>query len=198
MSGQGADRAATVQQREVTTWHLEMLDPSWLRPAAPPDERLSVVRAGIASPELNRFLYTAVGGGWFWTDRLGWTFAAWREYLARPELETWVASLDGAPAGYFELEQQAAGSVEIAYFGLLPQFTGRRIGAYLLSVATARAWSLWPPATRRVWLHTCDLDSPIALKNYQARGFRLFKTESETVTLPAVTPGPWPGAGQVT
>ena len=170
----------------MTTWHLEMLDPAWLRPVARPDERLSVVRAGVASPELNRFLYTAVGADWFWTDRLGWTTDEWRVYLERPELETWVAWLDGTPAGYFELEQQAEGSVEIAYFGLLPAFTGRRIGAHLLSVAAARAWSLWPPATRRVWLHTCSLDSPRALGNYQARGFRLFKTETETVPVTGV------------
>lgn len=120
-----------------------MLAPAWLRPVARPDERLSVVRAGIPSPALNRFLYTAVGGGWLWTDRLAWTQDAWREYLERPEVETWVAYLEGTPAGYCELEQQAEGSVEIAYFGLLPEFTGRRIGAYLLSAATARAWSLW-------------------------------------------------------
>ena len=194
--GPGSTGAA--HQREVTTWHLEMLDPAWLRPAARPDERLSVVRVGIPSPELNRFFYTAVGGGWFWTDRLGWSYAEWKAYLDRAAVETWVAYLDGTPVGYFELEQQAAGSVEIAYFGLLPQFTGRRIGAWLLSVATVRAWSLWPPSTRRVWLHTCSLDSPIALANYQARGFRLFKTETQTVRLPAVTPGPWPGGGQVT
>ena len=181
-------------QREVTTWHLEMLDPAALRPVPRPDERLVVTRAGIVSPELNRFLYTAVGADWFWTDRLGWTYDAWLTYLDRPEVETWVATLDGTPAGYFELERQAEGSVEIAYFGLLPQFTGRRIGGHLLSVATARAWSLGPPAVRRVWLHTCTLDSPHALANYQARGFKLFKTVTEVATLPPVTSGPWPGA----
>ena len=184
------------QQREVTTWHLEMLDPAWMRPTVRPDDRLEVRRAGIASPELNRFLYTAVGGGWFWTDRLAWTYPDWRAYLERSDVETWVAYLDGTPAGYFELEGCGAESIEIAYFGVLPAFTGRRVGAYLLSVAAARAWS--QPAVRRVWLHTCDLDSPVALRNYQARGFRLFKTETERVSLPAVTPGPWPGAGQVT
>ena len=174
-----------------------MLDPAWLRPSPRPDERLTVVRAGIPSPELNRFLYTAVGAGWYWTDRLGWTHAQWRAYLDRPEVETWVAYLDGTPAGYFELDRQAE-SVEIAYFGVLPQFTGRRIGAYLLSVVTTRAWSLGPPPVRRVWLHTCSLDSHHALANYQARGFRLFKTETQTVNLPPEPPGPWPGAGPVT
>ena len=33
----------------------------------------------------------------------------------------------------------------------------------------------------RVWLHTCSLDHKFALKNYQARGMRIFK--SETVNL---------------
>ena len=30
----------------------------------------------------------------------------------------------------------------------------------------------------RVWLHTCTLDSPRALPNYKARGFREFKRET--------------------
>jgi len=28
-----------------------------------------------------------------------------------------------------------------------------------------------------VWLHTCTLDSPNALPNYRARGFRPYRTE---------------------
>jgi hypothetical protein len=32
---------------------------------------------------------------------------------------------------------------------------------------------------RRVWVHTCTLDHPSALKNYQARGFSLYKTETQ-------------------
>ena len=180
---------------QVTTLHLEMLDPAWLRPVGCPDARLSIVRVGAPSPELSRFLYTAVGGPWYWTDRLPWTHDRWLTYLRRPEVETWVASLDGAPCGYVELERQPEGSVEIAYFGLLPAFTGRRIGGHLLSVAVARAWSLGPPPTRRVWVHTCSLDGPYALANYQARGFRIFKTETHTQSLPDTPPGPWPGAG---
>ncbi|HEU5318880.1 MAG TPA: GNAT family N-acetyltransferase [Chloroflexota bacterium] len=182
------------REARVTTWHLEMLDPAWLRPVGRPDERLSLARVAPPSAELSRFLYTAVGGDWYWTDRLPWTHAEWLAYLRRPEVETWVASLDGAPCGYVELEQQPDGNVEIAYFGLLRGFTGRRIGGHLLSVAVARAWSLGPPSTRRVWVHTCSLDGQHALANYQARGFRVFKTETQTQLLPDAPPGPWPGA----
>ena len=32
---------------------------------------------------------------------------------------------------------------------------------------------------RRVWVHTCDLDHPNALVNYQARGFSVYKVETK-------------------
>jgi GNAT superfamily N-acetyltransferase len=181
-----------VRHVEVTTWYLEMLSPADLRGAqAPPDTGASVVRAEIPSPELNRFLYTAVGGQWYWSDRLSWTFADWLGYLDRPELETWVLWVCGTPAGYVELEAQPATNVEVAYFGLLPKFVGRGLGGYLLSAGVERAWAR---GARRVWVHTCSLDGPNALANYLARGFRIYDQRTETLNLASAPPGPWPGA----
>ncbi|MGW5331374.1 GNAT family N-acetyltransferase [Streptomyces bauhiniae] len=183
----------------VTTWSLEQTSPSDLLPAAAPEgDAVRIVRTEVPSPEFSRFLYASVGGDIRWTDRLGWTHARWREYLARPGVETWVAYERGTPAGYAELEATGEGVVEIAYFGLLPAFRGRRIGGHLLSVGTARAWDLadrWPQLTpvKRVWLHTCSKDGPYALDNYLRRGFTLVDTKVELeADLPA--PGPWPGA----
>jgi ribosomal protein S18 acetylase RimI-like enzyme len=183
----------------VTT-HLEMTDPGALRPARTPAVAVRLEQAVIPSPELNRFLYTAVGGNWYWIDRLGWSYAEWMRYLDRPELETWVATVAGTPAGYYELERQEGGSVEIAYFGLLPQFIGQGLGGYLLTCAVRRAWEMGggrSAATQHVWVHTCTLDGPAALANYQGRGFRVFKEESAEVDLPDASPGPWPGSGKV-
>ena len=101
--------------------------------------------------------------------------------------------MSGTPAGYFELERQAEGSVEIAYFGLLPQFVGRGLGGALLSAAVERGWE---GGARRVWLHTCSLDHAAALPAYQARGFRIFETETAVRDLPERSPEPWPGAGR--
>ena len=50
-------------------------------------------------------------------------------------------TVSGAPAGYFELRRDRVGGTEIAYFGLLPEFTGRGLGGYLLTVAIERAWA---------------------------------------------------------
>jgi GNAT superfamily N-acetyltransferase len=177
----------------VIIYHLEMTEPSMLRPSKRPAPRLDIRRAELPSPELNRFLYTAVGGNWFWRDRLSWSYERWLTYLNRPEIETWIAYLAGTPAGYTELEAQPGGSVEIAYFGLLPQFIGHGVGGTLLTTAIRRAWAT---GAQRVWVHTCSLDHPHALNNYKARGMRLFKEEEKLVSLPEETPGPWPGAGQ--
>jgi GNAT superfamily N-acetyltransferase len=178
-------------RRQVVTHHLEMTDPSQLVPSRKPPAGLAVIRAEIPSPALGRFLYTAVGGDWYWLQRLAWSHAQWRRHLERDGVETWVAYLAGTPAGYFELEAQAAGDVEIAYFGLLPEFIGRGLGGPLLTATVERAWAM---GARRVWVHTCSLDHPSALPGYQARGFRIFDVVHAEQDLPDAPPGPWPGA----
>jgi GNAT superfamily N-acetyltransferase len=179
---------------EIVTYYLEMTSPDELRPARAGGVPLEVRQAKLPCPELNRFLYTAVGGDWYWLDRLPWTHDTWIAYLDRPELETWVGYVEGTPAGYFELEARPGTGVEIAYFGLLPRFVGMGLGGRLLTAAVERAWRR---TTARVWLHTCTLDHPQALANYQARGFRLYAEKRHSEELPERSPGPWPGARPV-
>lgn len=175
----------------VTTYHLELLDPRDLRPKRSPRADLALVRVDPPMPELNRFFYTTVGGDWHWTDRLPWTLRQWFDYLNRPDLETWMLTAAGVPAGYFELETQPGSSVEVAYFGLLPRFVGCGLGGHLLTCAIEQGFA---SGARRVWLHTCTLDHPQALANYKARGLRLFKQESESKEVAEIPIGPWPGA----
>lgn len=175
----------------LTTWYLEMLSPAALRPKRATSPSVRVQQATMPCPEFSRFLYTSVGGHWYWRDRLPWTYDQWLHYLQRPELETWVAYVSGTPAGYVELLAQPDQSVKLEYFGLLPQFIGQGVGGHLLTCGIERAWEM---GAQRVWLHTCSLDSQHAYKNYQARGFTLYKTGKTTVDLPAAPPGPWPNA----
>lgn len=175
----------------IVTIHLEMTDPAALRPVPLARRDVEVRRAEVPSPELNRFLYTAVGGDWYWIDRLGWSYERWLQWLDRDEVETWVAWVSGTPAGYFELEAQSGDDVEIAYFGLLPRFIGQHLGGALLTLAVERAFAR---GARRVWVHTCTLDHPGALANYRARGFRVFKEERSEFEIPERPLGPWPGA----
>ncbi len=176
---------------DVTTYHLEITDPAALRPKPNPIEGLVIQQVGKPSPEFNRFLYTAVGGAWYWVDRLSWDHRRWQEWVDRPELQTWVAYVSGSPAGYFELDGQPGGSVEITSFGLLPQYIGQGLGGHFLTVALQTGWQT---GASRVWLHTCSLDHPTALSNYRARGMQVFREVTGTEDLPDITPGPWPGA----
>jgi GNAT superfamily N-acetyltransferase len=180
--------APVTMKKLVTTTYLEMTAPDQLRPARTPELPFAVARAEIPSPELNRFLYTAVGGAWIWYGRLGWDRARWLEYLDRPTLETWVGYARGTPAGYFELEREGD-QVEIAYFGLLPGFIGKGLGGPLLTAAIERGWKM---GAARVWVHTCDLDHPAALANYKARGMRPYRVEKKEEDLPQ-TPRHWSG-----
>jgi N-acetylglutamate synthase-like GNAT family acetyltransferase len=61
------------------------------------------------------------------------------------------------------------------------QFIGKRLGGHLLSVGVKRAWTM---GAKRVWVHTCSLDAPQALANYQARGFQLYNEEKHWEELP--------------
>ena len=178
-------------RRQIEITYLEMTSPEELRPAHRIDVDFPIRQARVPCPELNRFLYTAVGGDWFWIDRLSWTYDRWLAWLSRSEVETWIGYLEETPAGYFELEKQTGGNVELSYFGLLPQFIGRGLGGVLLTRAIERAWEI---GASRVWVNTCDLDGPASLANYQARGFRIFRTEKLEKDFPEETPGPWPGA----
>jgi GNAT superfamily N-acetyltransferase len=149
----------------VTTWYLEQRSPAGIRPpATAPTVPATLMQAEVPLPELSRFLYATVGAGWHWYERLRWTYDDWMRWLDRPEVETWVAYVQGTPAGYFELEGQAGGSVEIAYFGLVRRFIGQGLGGWLLTEALRRAWAI--DGTTRVWLHTCTLDAPQARANY--------------------------------
>ncbi len=164
---------------EVTKTYLEMKAPGELRPVPAPEPVPTINRIEHCTALLFRYLYAEVGRAFHWTDRLSWTDAQIEAHLRNPGVSIWLMSDGSAPAGYFELQAHDDGSVEIAYFGLLPPYIGRGWGKYLLTRATQAAWDL---AANRVWLHTCTLDHPSALPNYLKRGFRPVRQEVYTIS----------------
>jgi ribosomal protein S18 acetylase RimI-like enzyme len=164
--------------RQAVRTYLELLDPADLQGAAAPAGDVRVDRATTASPALWRHLYTEVGREYHWVDRLPWSDEDITRYLTDPALELWVLRVTGETAGYFELRRHDDGAVEIAYFGLLPAFTGQGLGKFMLTTAVERAWAR---GANRVWLHTSSLDHSSALSNYLARGFSIWKQETYDV-----------------
>jgi GNAT superfamily N-acetyltransferase len=170
---------------QVIRTYLEMRQPADLRTASlPADARLEQVLECPVS--FHRFLYREVGRHYHWRDRLTWSDEQTRAYLDDPRLALHVLYTGGAPAGYFELRQDSDAGVEIAYFGLLPEFIGRGLGKGMLAAAVRLAWDR---GASRVWLHTCTLDDPAALPNYLKRGFTPFQEERYEITLEDAPPG---------
>jgi GNAT superfamily N-acetyltransferase len=164
---------------KVVRTYLEMTSPDLLRGSPVPSPAPRIERLEECSVDLFRFLYREVGRAYYWTDRLRWTEAEIQRYLATAGVSIWLMSWQDSPAGYFELRQHEDGSVEIVYFGLLPDYVGRGWGKYLLTRAVQAAWAL---GANRVWLHTCTLDHPAALPNYIKRGFQPVRQEEYVIS----------------
>jgi GNAT superfamily N-acetyltransferase len=122
-----------------------------------------------------RFLYGEVGREWRWRDRLLMSDDELYKLLSQPNTAVYVLYVDGVPAGYVELDKQGE-ETEIAYFGLRDGYMGSGYGRHLLSYGIAQAWTT---GARRVWVHTCNLDSPRALNNYVKRGFSVFHVDEK-------------------
>lgn len=174
------------------TTYLELADPLGIIPGRPPVAGVALNRIDPPWPELSRFYYTAIGGRWHWTDRLGWDWPTWQQHLSSPDRESWSLTVDSLPAGWCELSVGPDGSVEIGYFGLIDRFTGRGLGGWFLESMLRRGFE----RGRRVWVHTCSLDGPAALANYQARGMVTFRVDEAEVAVAPEPPGPWPGASR--
>jgi len=164
----------------VTYLDMKAPPPGPLAPPPPPPGA-HVVHRPRPSPESYLELYDAVGAAYTWTARKLMPRAELAALLSHPAVEVHVLEAGGETAGYAELDARVPGEVELAYFGLLPAFHGRGLGRYLLTWAIRHAWRELKP--RRLWVHTCDLDAPAALKLYLSTGFNKYLEQEEEVEL---------------
>ena len=129
--------------------------------------------------QLNKFFYKQIGKNYQWVDRLVWTDKNWIEYVSSPNLFTFVLKNNEEIAGFFELiYHKNRSETEIAYFGLLKEYIGKKLGGYMLSEAIKKSFSY---NVKRVWVHTCSLDHDNAIKNYLSRGMKIYNTETANI-----------------
>lgn len=164
----------------LVTIYLQMLDWSEFRPAYLNYlDGIKVMRLETSDIAFYRFLYNSVGKPWHWCERTDEEIEA---LLADSGTSVHVLYVDGAPAGYIEMAQCTEGrsprfySTQIVYFGLREPYIGRGLGKHLLSHGIAYAWN---KGTQRLWVQTCNLDGPYALKNYIKRGFKVYRVEKQ-------------------
>lgn len=172
---------------QMTITYLQMGQPSAGRTIARPPRRSTIRRLHDPTVALYRYLYNSVGGRWLWYERRNMDDDSLRALIEHPQIEIYVLYVEDTEAGYFELDCRAKGEIELAYFGLMPQFIGQGLGPYLLDRALASAWSKRP---RRVWVHTCNFDHPRARVLYEHAGFVAYKQETVLINNPRMQQDP--------
>ena len=161
---------------EVKRNYLEITSLKDLKESKKSFDGFSIVLLDPINFQLNKFFYKNVGKKHKWVDRLIWSEQKWIDYLSSSRVKTYVLKNKEDLIGFFELNFHLEDKeVEIAYFGILEEYQNKKLGSYLLSKAIKESFS---QNIKRVWLHTCSLDHENALKNYLARGMKIFKSET--------------------
>jgi len=161
--------------REINRFYLHIFSQNNLTKSNCKDENLKVVLEKKLTLDFCKFLYKEVGRDFFWRDRLKWSDQDWLDYISNDFFKLYILKYNNKLAGYYELVSDSkTSSMEIAYFGIFKEFYGKGFGGYLLTDAILTSFK---QKIDKVWVHTCTLDHPNALKNYIARGMKVFKPE---------------------
>ena len=136
--------------------YLEINSPGEIKLSSKPK---GICKIKIKNPpdfQINKFFYKQIGKSYRWIDRLIWDDLKWMNYTKNTNLETYIMTDNDELIGFFELLfHPETSKCEIAYFGILDQYIGKKYGGYLLSEALRLGFR---NNTKKVWLHTCSLD----------------------------------------
>lgn len=158
----------------VRTTYLELFSSNYHRiPLSIENNELSIIRIGDISINFYKYLYKEVGEQFGWASRL---------VLSNDELFTiinsentfiYVLYAKGVPVGFAELNKPEAEGIELKYFGLVQTAQGKGIANYFFQTVIETVWSM---NMNRIYLQTCELDSPKALPFYLKIGFKEYKS----------------------
>ena len=141
-----------------------------------PNENVILEKVDPPDFQLNKFFYKEIGKNHRWTDRLSWNDKNWINYINNSSVVTYTLKNKEDLVGYFEQNfNNEKLECEIAYFGILEEYFGKKLGGYLLSEAIKKSFE---KNSKRVWVHTCSLDHKHALSNYISRGMKIFQTDT--------------------
>ncbi|MBP8130104.1 MAG: GNAT family N-acetyltransferase [Candidatus Hydrogenedentes bacterium] len=169
----------------LTTWYLQMSAPEPLSAPARLPDGLEIVRVWDTPIHFYRYLYNKISEPWVWWERKLQSDDEIRAELHSPAFEFYVPYLRGAPIGMIEFNCRDPLDILLNYFGIVPEFCGRGYGRSALDWSMSCVWKR-NPRPRRYWVHTCSLDSPVALPTYQKAGFALYDTVTSRIPNPAI------------
>ncbi len=161
---------------QVKRSYLEIRSINELVEENKPNENVILEKVDPPDFQLNKFFYKEIGKNHRWTDRLIWNDKNWINYINNSSVVTYILKNKEDLVGYFEQNfNNEKLECEIAYFGILEEYFGKKLGGYLLSEAIKKSFE---KNSKRVWVHTCSLDHKHALSNYISRGMKIFQTDT--------------------
>ncbi|OJF91114.1 GNAT family N-acetyltransferase [Pararhizobium antarcticum] len=158
---------------------LEMTAPPKQSLPVPINIQTAIMRVPEIPLPFYRFLYLQVGRRWNWVDRLRLDDEALSKVLHDKRNSVSVISVNGAPAGFFELLHLDEDTVELSHFGMFEHALGLGLGKWFLLQTLYAAWSYNPQVVK---VSTNNLDHPRALQLYQRFGFSPVSTRDEMLT----------------
>jgi ribosomal protein S18 acetylase RimI-like enzyme len=162
-------------ERTIDRFYLHIFSKNNLKKSNCKEKNLEVILEKEPTVDFCKFLYKEVGRDFFWRDRLKWSDQDWLNYISNDFFKLYILKQNNELAGYYELlYDPKIPTMEISYLGIFKEFFGKGIGGYLLTDAILTSFN---QKINKVWVHTCTLDHSNALKNYLARGMKIFKTE---------------------
>lgn len=166
---------------ETVVTYLSMQQPPRTLPPMPAGMRLALMKADRIPLHFYRYLYQQVGTNWLWFERLSFDDRMLARKVHQEGIEIFVLYGDGAPAGFYELDFRKPDRTNLVYFGLMPDWSGRKVGPWLLGTAALEAFSR---GAKELTVNTCTLDHPAALPLYQRLGFVPVAREARRLHVP--------------
>jgi len=163
---------------EVTVTFLEMQRQPAHYPHPPTNINLALMKTRDMPLHFYRYLQDRVGRKWHWVNVLRLGDEELEAKIRKPGRDIRVLYIDGAPAGFFDINPYNDDETEIAYFGMMEHVTGMGLGRWFLGAAIEAAWATNP---RQIVVQTCTLDHPAALPLYQKLGFSPVGQKNEMV-----------------
>lgn len=171
---------SVAEEVSVNITRLEMTSQSTVAVPVPAGVRMAIMLAENMPVHFYRYLYEVIGKPHHWMLRRTQSDEKVASILQAEETRILLLYVDGCPAGFAELRLNLPESVDVLYFGLVPDYQGRGLARFFFAEILSSAWAHSP---QKLKLETNTLDSPKALQLYQRMGFSPVSTAEDVITL---------------
>jgi len=137
----------------ITVTYLEQTTRPNLPRVPCPHGKSAILRARHMPIHFYRYLYHQVGNVYNWISRTELSDSQLAQIIHHDNVFIYVLYIEGAPAGFAEIDGRHPSIPEIKFFGLLPEFIGKGFGRYFLTHIIDLAWQSskeYPPSSNPV------------------------------------------------